>query len=386
MALLEPKLAVLDETNSGLDIDALKVVSDGVNRLRSPERSFVVITHYQRLLDYIVPDVVHVLSKRPHRAHRRQGTGARARSQGLCAIPGRDGVMNADVRPIKTAAETALSAAFATAKGSCRARRRLRETAFKRFETAGLPHRRVEEWKYTDLRALMRDAKPLAAPPDAAAKARAKNAGAAFAAVEGRRIVLVDGAFVPELSDLAGLEAGPHHPLDGAGAGGRRRGGDGAAGQVVPTDDVAVALNTAFMGDGVVIEVAPSARADAAAASRVLQCRRRAGLGVHPLARRDRQGRAGDADREPRGRGGQRLPGQHRARDRGRRRGPCRSRQDHRRGRRRAACVEPDGRGRRARALQRIPVHHRRCGGAQPAVRPFQGRGDGRQHPRRDAA
>jgi Fe-S cluster assembly ATP-binding protein len=63
MALLEPKLAVLDETDSGLDIDALKVVSEGVNRLRSPERSFVVITHYQRLLDYIVPDVVHVLSK-----------------------------------------------------------------------------------------------------------------------------------------------------------------------------------------------------------------------------------------------------------------------------------------------------------------------------------
>jgi Fe-S cluster assembly ATP-binding protein len=54
---------VLDETDSGLDIDALQVVSEGVNRLRSPERSFVVITHYQRLLNYIVPDVVHVLSK-----------------------------------------------------------------------------------------------------------------------------------------------------------------------------------------------------------------------------------------------------------------------------------------------------------------------------------
>jgi Fe-S cluster assembly ATP-binding protein len=63
MALLEPKLCVLDETDSGLDIDALKVVSEGVNRLRSPDRAFVVITHYQRLLDYIVPDVVHVLSK-----------------------------------------------------------------------------------------------------------------------------------------------------------------------------------------------------------------------------------------------------------------------------------------------------------------------------------
>jgi len=63
MALLEPRLCVLDETDSGLDIDALRVVSDGVNRLRSPERSMVVITHYQRLLNYIVPDVVHVLSR-----------------------------------------------------------------------------------------------------------------------------------------------------------------------------------------------------------------------------------------------------------------------------------------------------------------------------------
>jgi Fe-S cluster assembly ATP-binding protein len=62
MALLEPRLAVLDETDSGLDIDALKIVSEGVNRLRSPKNAFVVITHYQRLLNYIVPDVVHVLS------------------------------------------------------------------------------------------------------------------------------------------------------------------------------------------------------------------------------------------------------------------------------------------------------------------------------------
>jgi Fe-S cluster assembly ATP-binding protein len=62
MALLEPKLAVLDETDSGLDIDALKIVANGVNAMRSPERSIIVVTHYQRLLDYIVPDFVHVLS------------------------------------------------------------------------------------------------------------------------------------------------------------------------------------------------------------------------------------------------------------------------------------------------------------------------------------
>ena len=62
MAVLQPTLAILDETDSGLDIDALRVVSDGVNALRSPERAFVVVTHYQRLLEYIVPDHVHVLS------------------------------------------------------------------------------------------------------------------------------------------------------------------------------------------------------------------------------------------------------------------------------------------------------------------------------------
>jgi len=61
LAMLEPVLAILDETDSGLDIDALKIVAQGVNRLRSPERSFLIITHYQRLLDYIVPDVVHIL-------------------------------------------------------------------------------------------------------------------------------------------------------------------------------------------------------------------------------------------------------------------------------------------------------------------------------------
>lgn len=63
MAMLEPKLAILDETDSGLDIDALRIVAEGVNFLRSPERATIVVTHYQRLLDYIVPDFVHVLYK-----------------------------------------------------------------------------------------------------------------------------------------------------------------------------------------------------------------------------------------------------------------------------------------------------------------------------------
>ncbi len=62
MSLLEPTLALLDETDSGLDIDALKIVADGVNALRSPGRAIVMVTHYQRLLDYVVPDQVHVLA------------------------------------------------------------------------------------------------------------------------------------------------------------------------------------------------------------------------------------------------------------------------------------------------------------------------------------
>ena len=63
MAMLEPTLSILDETDSGLDVDALKIVADGVNALRSPERSFIIITHYQKLLEYIRPDVVHVLKE-----------------------------------------------------------------------------------------------------------------------------------------------------------------------------------------------------------------------------------------------------------------------------------------------------------------------------------
>jgi Fe-S cluster assembly ATP-binding protein len=63
MALLEPKLAILDEIDSGLDIDALKAVAEGINRLKSPDRAILLITHYQRLLDYVVPDYIHVLSQ-----------------------------------------------------------------------------------------------------------------------------------------------------------------------------------------------------------------------------------------------------------------------------------------------------------------------------------
>ena len=164
----------------------------------------------------------------------------------------------ADVTPIKTAAEQALAAAFGAARATLPGQGAvvaLREDAFRTFEARGLPHRRVEEWKYTDLRALMRDLYPLAAPPDAAAKARAQEAGRALAGVDCRRLVFVDGSFVPELSDLA-----PEAGVTIGSMAERLAKGDalvaGHVGKTFATDDVAVALNTALMGDGAVIRVA----------------------------------------------------------------------------------------------------------------------------------
>src|SRR5437763_12318718 len=172
--------------------------------------------------------------------------------------------MNADIRPIRTAAEIALAESFAGAKdalpgAAAAAVTALREHAFGRFEARGLPHRRVEEWKYTDLRALMRDAKPLAGAPDTAAIARARKAERLLAGLDAQRLVFVDGAFVPDLSDLAGLDAGlTVVPMARALAAGDPQ-VVSTLGTVVPTDDVAVALNTAFMGDGAVIRVAEGA-------------------------------------------------------------------------------------------------------------------------------
>jgi Fe-S cluster assembly protein SufD len=168
--------------------------------------------------------------------------------------------MNVEVRAVKTPAEHALAESFAGAratlpgKGAVAA---LREDAFKRFDARGLPHRRVEEWKYTDLRALMRESYPLAAPPDATAKLRGNIDGKMLAGVDCRRLMFVDGAFVPELSDLApeaGLAVGSMadalakgDPLVTA-----------QVGRTIETDDAAVALNTALMGDGAVIRIAAS--------------------------------------------------------------------------------------------------------------------------------
>ena len=167
--------------------------------------------------------------------------------------------MNAEVRHIKTAAEQGLANVFTAAKNLLPgdgAIGRERESAFRRFEVLGLPHRRVEEWKYTDLRAAMRDAKPLPEPPGADAIERARQEDKLLADVECRRLVFVDGAFVPALSDVDALEAGlTIEPMAQSLARGNRMVAD-HLGKVIAVDDAAFALNTAFMADGAVVHVA----------------------------------------------------------------------------------------------------------------------------------
>ena len=168
--------------------------------------------------------------------------------------------MNAGIRPVRTKAELGLVDVYTTSRqglpgGSDIAA--VRAAAFNYFTLAGLPNSRVEAWKYTDLRRLMRDAKPLAAPPDAKAREQARDAGGLLAALGFRRLVVVGGSFVAELSDLADLEAGLlvrsmaealalDEPMLSQGLG-----------PVVPADEPALALNTALAGDGVVITVSP---------------------------------------------------------------------------------------------------------------------------------
>lgn len=160
-----------------------------------------------------------------------------------------------DAKVIQSEAEKTLAQQFAQAKlrlpGGADVER-LRGTAFARFEAAGLPTRRVEEWKYTNLRTLMPNAAPLAPAPDAAALKRAEAIATAHRLDNLRRLVLVDGAFVPSLSDLGNLDKGLTirslaSALDET---------DVVAALSQSSDDPLVSLNAALMTDGVVIEIA----------------------------------------------------------------------------------------------------------------------------------
>ena len=165
--------------------------------------------------------------------------------------------MNAELRVIKTPAEQGLADAYASAKAGLPGKGAivsLREDAFKRFETQGLPNRRVEEWKYTDLRALMREVLPLAntaAPP--------AKVETSFDTLKGCRLVFVDGAFDSKQSDVGVQNGVTITPMAKALADGNALLG-AHMGKVFETKDPAVALNTAFMGDGALIHIAANTR------------------------------------------------------------------------------------------------------------------------------
>ncbi len=164
MALLEPSLCVLDETDSGLDIDAVRIVADGVNALRSPERAMLVITHYQRLLNYIVPDRVHVLSDGrvarsggPELALELEESGYAEFGDAGCVRGSADHgpvqSSNSGPRPSRPISTSSTSAEKALPGARNAWVSELRRKAIETYGRLGLPHRRIEAWKYTDLRA-----------------------------------------------------------------------------------------------------------------------------------------------------------------------------------------------------------------------------------------
>lgn len=170
--------------------------------------------------------------------------------------------MNAELRPIRTKAELGLADMFAAVShilpGGAEVRN-ARSAAFARFAAAGLPHSRSEAWKYTDLRRFMREAKPLAVPPGAAARERGRGAGALLAGSQFRRLLLVDGSFVQELSDLGELEPGLSvRSITEALSRDEAVLSDSAAASV-SADNPALALNTAFASGGLVIAIAANA-------------------------------------------------------------------------------------------------------------------------------
>ena len=249
MAVLEPRLAILDETDSGLDIDALKIVAEGVNALRSPNRAIVVVTHYQRLLDYIVPDFVHVLSGGRIVRSGGKELALELEAKGYGWVDAGSGGSEGIAMTAVAERHEALAAEFEAfrrdpAFGSG-PRSQQRDAAFRRFLDRGFPTTRDEEWKFTSV-----------APIAALTFVRAAAASPARAVIEpflfaglGVNIVLVNGRLVRSLSAIDALPAGVsvRSSADGATA------GEPVAGTVFGD------LNAAFHEDEVTIDVAAKA-------------------------------------------------------------------------------------------------------------------------------
>src|SRR4029450_10642018 len=149
--ILDPTLAILDETDSGLDIDALKIVSRGVNAMRSPDRSMLVVTHYQRLLNYIVPDVVHVLTEGRIVRSGGKGLALELEEKGYGWLEAAAGAV-----PARAKWRGVFDTYIAEVERACRAGARdepnwlmtARRRAAQRFREVGFPTSRAGEWRF----------------------------------------------------------------------------------------------------------------------------------------------------------------------------------------------------------------------------------------------
>ncbi len=207
MAVLEPRLAILDETDSGLDIDALKIVAAGVNRLRRPDNAMIVVTHYQRMLEYVEPDKVHVLFDGRIVKSGEQGAGAGAGAQGLRLDPRRGRCRRAG-RGVDVSTVVALrdQEHYLTeferlerrgAQGTPSWLAARRRSAMARFAELGFPTTRDEDWRYTNLAPLV----AMAFRPDEHITRDELPAGAAEQLssldLDWPRLVFVNGRFSP---------------------------------------------------------------------------------------------------------------------------------------------------------------------------------------------
>ena len=164
MAVLQPTLAILDETDSGLDIDALRVVADGVNALRSPERAFIVVTHYQRLLEYIVPDHVHVLSDGRIVQSGGRELALELEAKGYGWLEGAAGG-SAPVTSTAQAVDWIRSRpAAASARGRPSGWPRTAPPRSSASRRPGFPTTRLEAWRFTNIAPIAGTAFELAAP------------------------------------------------------------------------------------------------------------------------------------------------------------------------------------------------------------------------------
>ncbi len=257
------RLAILDETDSGLDIDALKTVAGGINQLRRPDNAMILVTHYQRVLDYITPDRVHVFSGGRIVEIGRQGAGARARGPGIRGSRGGGPGRGAMTERITAQAFLAAFAALERRVGAATPAwlRDGRRAAIARFSALDLPTPRNEEWKYTSLAPLLATALDLV--PEGPREDPAEEAVAPFliGSPAWSRLVFVDGRYSAKLSSVRPLPQGAHLAslgemliIDGEAIRSR------LATEVL--DDAFAALNAAFWQDGGYLHIPAGVRLD----------------------------------------------------------------------------------------------------------------------------